>query len=80
MPKYPEGWDGPRLDSVRAIWHINNGAAGAPYYGREETPWMDHVRAFSTQNAVVFFHVDGQAVRVEVINPDTLELIDEFTL
>ncbi len=80
MPMYPDGWGGPRLDSIREFWHINNGAAGAPYYGREETPWGDHVLKFSTQNAVVFFRVDGNRVLVEVINPDTLELIDKFEL
>jgi hypothetical protein len=77
---YPDDWDGPRLSKFRPFWHINNGAAGAPYYGREETPWSEHVQVFSTQNAVVFFHVDGELVRVEVINPDTMEQIDGFML
>jgi len=77
---YPDNWTGDRLDITRPIWQINNGAAGAPYYGQEETPWMDHLEAFSTQNALVFFHVDGEKVIVEVINPDTLEEIDRFEL
>jgi hypothetical protein len=77
---YPDDWDGPRLTKFRPFLQINDGAAGAPYYGREETPWMDHVQKLSTLNAVVFFHVDGDKVIVEVINPDTLEEIDRFEL
>ncbi|MBD3333412.1 hypothetical protein GF356_11240 [candidate division GN15 bacterium] len=77
---YPEDWSGERLEVSRPFWLINNGAAGAPYYGKEDTPWMHDVRIFSTQNAVVFFHVNGGELRVEVVNPDTLELIDEFVL
>ncbi len=80
MPLYPEDYGHQKLEGFRPFWHINNGAAGAPYYGREETPWMDHVLKFSTQNAVVFFHVDGHSVQVEVINPDTWETLDEFEL
>jgi hypothetical protein len=77
---YPDGWTGERLEVSRPFWLINNGAAGAPYYGKEDTPWMHDVRIFSTQNAVVFFHVNAGKLRVEVVNPDTLELIDEFVL
>jgi len=80
MPMYPEDWAGERLILKRPFWQINNGAAGAPYYGQEKTPWTDHVRVFSTQCAVVFIHVDGKSIRVEVLNPDTLELMDEFTM
>ena len=80
MQMYPDDWDGPRLTNIRPLRHINNGAAGAPYYGRESTPWEDHLEAFSTQNALVFFHVNGETIRCEVINPDTMELIDEFEL
>jgi hypothetical protein len=79
-PIYPENYSDRRIDIARPIWFINNGAAGAPYYGQEKTPWSDHVRIFSTQNAIVFFHVNGKTISVEVINPDTLELIDGFDL
>lgn len=77
---YPEDYDGKKLTKFRPFWHINNGAAGAPYYGREETPWMDHVEAFSTQNAVVLFHVEGKCIEVEVVNPDTWEELDRFEI
>ena len=80
MQIYPEDYEGERLSRFRPFWHINNGAAGAPYYGRENTPWSAQVEKFSTQNAVVFFHVHGKEIRVEVINPDTMEPIDEFQL
>jgi hypothetical protein len=80
VPIYPDDYSRPRLTKFRPLWLITNGAAGAPYYGREETPWMDHVRVFSTQNALVLFHVEGEKTRVEVVNPDTLEPIDSFEL
>ncbi|MFH1850812.1 MAG: metallophosphoesterase [Candidatus Neomarinimicrobiota bacterium] len=79
-PIYPENYELPRLTRFRPLHQINNGAAGAPYYGQEKTPWSSAVDKFSSQFAVVFFHVDGRAVRVEVLNPDTMELIDSFHL
>ena len=69
-----------RLVVGREIYQINNGAAGAPYYAQEETPWSEHVRGFTTQNALVIIHVDGNRVSMEVLNPDTLELIDKAVL
>ena len=80
LPIYPENWEGPRLEKYRPFWQINNGAAGAPYYGREKSPWADHVKTFSTQNALVLFHVDGTMIEVEVVNPDTLEEIDRYKI
>jgi hypothetical protein len=77
---YPETWFLPKLVVTRPIWQINNGAAGAPYYSQEQTPWSDAVVGFTTQNAVCIFHVEGKTIKMEVINPDTLEKIDEFTL
>jgi 3',5'-cyclic AMP phosphodiesterase CpdA len=72
---YPTGWDKTDIRKrawFRELWQINNGAAGAPYYGQETAPWTPSVKLFSTQNALAFFHVSGKAIRLEVINPDTL--------
>ncbi len=77
---YPANYDKPKIQLQRTIWQINNGAAGAPYYAQEQTPWSDKVKGFTTQNAVVFFHVNGKKIRMEVRNPDTLELVDEMEL
>ncbi|MBL7112600.1 MAG: metallophosphoesterase [Bacteroidales bacterium] len=77
---YPETYFHPKLEITRSVWQINNGAAGAPYYAQEETPWSDSVEGFTTQNAVVIFHVNGKQLSMEVINPDTLEKIDELVL
>ncbi len=77
---YPEGYDKKKIKLSRTIYQINNGAAGAPYYAQERTPWTPHVSGFTTQNAVVFFHVDGKKISVEVLNPDTLEEVDRFEL
>jgi len=68
------------LRITRPIWHINNGAAGAPYHSREWTPWYDHLEGFTTQNAVVFFHIDGPRIEIEVVNPNTLEKIERRRL
>lgn len=84
VPKQP-------LEITRTIWQIHDGAAGAPYYGKEDTPWNldvkkaqksegEYLKDFTTENAVVFFHIHGKGVRLEVINPDTLNTIEEVVL
>lgn len=73
MNTYPEVYLGEKLARKRTIYQVNNGAAGAPYYAQEQTPWSDHVSGFTTQNALVLFFVDGNKVEMVVRNPDTLE-------
>jgi len=80
VPIYPDGWEFEKLKLSRPVWQLTNGSAGAPYYAQEELPWSDHVEIFSTQYALIFFHIEGKNVRIEVINPDTLEIIEEVTL
>ncbi len=80
MTIYPDMYFAEKIMVEREVWQINNGAAGAPYYAQEQTPWSARVQGFTTQNALVLIHVDGQKVTLEVINPDTLELIDEAVL
>lgn len=77
---YPENWDKPKLKLTRNITQIINGSAGAPYYAQEKTPWTQQTTGFTTQNALVFIHVNGKKVIVEVQNPDTLENIENYTL
>jgi hypothetical protein len=77
---YPPDWKGARVPLRRVFYQVNNGAAGAPYYAQEQTPWTPHVQGFSTQNALCLFHVQGPHVRLEVINPETLEVIDRAVL
>ena len=60
----------------RPIWQINNGAAGAPYYAQETLPWSDNVVTFSMQHALVFIHVNGKSVHLEVLDPDTLSKVE----
>ncbi|RLD75381.1 MAG: hypothetical protein DRJ10_15360, partial [Bacteroidetes bacterium] len=69
-----------KIKLKRTFWQINNGAAGAPYYAQEKTPWSDWLSGFSTQNALVIFYIDGKSVKMRVVNPDTLELVDELIL
>ena len=78
--RYPETYLPEKIKLSRTIYQINNGAAGAPYYAQEETPWTPFAAGFTTQNALVLFHIDGMNVNMEVINPDTLEKFDELKL
>ena len=80
VPIYPDNYEKPKLDEYRPITFITNGAAGAPYYGQLEAPWTNYVDKFIAQYAVLFIHVEGKKVWCEVINPDTMEMIDTFTL
>ncbi len=80
MNIYPENYSGKKIKLSRTIYQINNGAAGAPYYAQQETPWTPYTSGFTTQNAVCMFTVDGNSVSMIVINPDTLEEIDKLKL
>lgn len=77
---YPDNYPNQKLKRTRTIWQVNNGSAGAPYYAQDKsTPWTDAVSGFTTQFALVIFQVDGKKVSAKVYNPDTLELMDEWT-
>lgn len=80
MEMYPKDWDKPKLKISRPFIQITNGAAGAPYYSQEVLPWSDHVKIFSTLNALMIFTVDGEKIFLEVINPDTFELIEKICI
>jgi len=75
---YPKKYFAEKIELKRNIWQINNGAAGAPYYAQGETPWSEHVERFTTQNALVIFYVEGQNLSMKMINPDTLEEVDQL--
>jgi len=77
---YPPDYDASKIKLNRTIWQVNNGSAGAPYYAQEKTPWTNKVKGFTTQNVVVYFHVNGKKIEVEIQNPDTLEPVEEFVL
>jgi len=77
---YPQKYRLEKITLNREIWQINNGAAGAPYYAQEETPWSDQVVGFTTQNALVIFDVNGTDIKMRVLNPDTLEEVDKMDL
>ncbi len=77
---YPDNWSGDKVELSRTIYQINNGAAGAPYYAQEQTPWTPMVSGFTTQNALVFFDIDGENISMRVLNPDTLEEVDQLEM
>ena len=74
---YPKGYTGKRLKLNRPFIQIVDGSAGAPYYGQEKLPWSSSVDKFSALYAVVIFNIDNQNVEIEVINPETFELIEK---
>jgi len=80
MPMYPDGWEGNKLMMKRSIWQITNGSAGAPYYGQETLPWSESVEIFSTEFALILFHINGEKVSIEVINADTFGNIENVEL
>jgi phosphodiesterase/alkaline phosphatase D-like protein len=80
MEMYPEDWDNKKITLSREIWQITNGSAGAPYYGQEQLPWSGFVEYFTPQYALVLVDVVGNHVHMKVLNPDTLETIEEVVL
>ncbi len=80
MDRYPKGYEEDTIALDRSIWQINNGAAGAPYYAQEKLPWSDRVPVFSTKNVLTLFHVEGEKVRMEAIDPRTFESVDSFKI
>jgi hypothetical protein len=77
---YPDAYPHKKLVVSRPIYQINNGAAGAPYYAQEKAPWSAHTKAFSVQNALCLFSVNGKKMFMRVLNPDTLNEIDKIQL
>ncbi len=80
MERYPKNYTHNKLKLNRAIYQINNGAAGAPYYAQEVLPWSKYTSGFTTQNAVVLITVNGENIHVKAVNPDTLDIIEEYDL
>jgi hypothetical protein len=80
VPIYPENYNFKKLHVSRPVYQINNGASGAPYYGQEKLPWSAFTRSFSVENAVCLFYVNGKKITMKVLNPDTLNQIDEVKL
>jgi len=79
-PRYPENWNHKKLHLNRPFWQITNGSSGAPYYGQEKLLWSSSVEKFSTQYALMLFTIEGTKVKLSVVNPDTMEKIENVTL
>jgi hypothetical protein len=79
-PIYPDNWEFKKLKLSRPYVQITNGSAGAPYYSLEKLPWTKSVKKFSTLHALMLFTVNGQKIDLEVINPDTFEVIEKVNL
>ncbi|RLD91222.1 MAG: hypothetical protein DRJ09_01690 [Bacteroidetes bacterium] len=79
-PRYPENWNHKKLHLDRPFWQITNGSSGAPYYGQEKLLWSSSVEKFSTQYALMLFTIEGTKVKLSVVNPDTMEKIEDVIL
>lgn len=92
MPIYAKDGFNPKnpVKITREFHHITNGATGAPYYAIQNAPWHEgydratgtglYLKKFVVRFAVNLIHVDGKSVRMTVMDPQTLEVIDEVTL
>ena len=92
MPIYAKDGFKPKnpVEITRDFHHITNGATGAPYYAMQQAPWHvgydpatgegTYLKKFAVRFAVNLIHVDGKSVRMTVMDPQTLETIDEVTL
>lgn len=80
VPIYAVGYEHEKLQVSRPIYQINNGSAGAPYYGQEKLPWSEFTQSFSVEFALCLFEVEGDKIVMRVINPDTLNEIDRVVL
>ena len=78
--RYPKDYPFKKLILSRSIWQITNGTCGAPYYSQEVMPWSPSVEYFTSNYALTLFHINGKKVVIEVINPDTLEKLEELDL
>ena len=79
-PRYPKGYNKPKVALKGHLWQITNGSAGAPYYGLEKLPWSGFVKEYTTEHALMLFDVHGKKVTLRVINPDTFEKIEQLEL
>ena len=52
----------PNPDFGPPLWSIVSGGAGAPFYRREDVPWDEGVRAFSTRFHYVVVRADANAI------------------
>ncbi|MFO8053816.1 MAG: hypothetical protein R6U19_01450, partial [Bacteroidales bacterium] len=78
LQRYPEDYNKPKLKLDREIWQISSGLSGDSYSRGEMRPWSAHQKAYSNQSNMVFLYVEGEDIRLEVVNPETLERIEEF--
>jgi hypothetical protein len=67
-------------DFIHPVWQIVNGCAGAPFYAQEKgVPWTGNVKAFSLQEAICIFSVEGGKVSLTVYSR-TGQIIDKCDL
>ena len=76
LPIYPDGYALPKLKIKRNFFYINNGGGGTyPYAKLHNTPWAEHFQYFAVPPSLALFHVDGQSVTMQALNPETFETI-----
>lgn len=54
----------PNPDFKYPTWHITAGNAGAPWYAKEQTPWSDKVKLFSSQIGYTVLDITSNGVEL----------------
>jgi hypothetical protein len=52
----------PNPEFTYPTWHITAGAAGAPFHARQEVPWTDSIKFFSSQTGYCLLKVRGRKI------------------
>ena len=62
------------------VWHITAGTGGAPYYARQDVPWTDDVRFFSSQTGYCMFKANKRKISMTfyTITGQKLDHIDDL--
>ncbi len=62
------------------VWHITAGTGGAPYYARQDVPWRDEVKFFSSQTGYCMFKADKRKISMTFysVTGQKLDHIDDL--
>lgn len=72
-----DGQYSPDPEFIYPVWSIVSGGAGAPYYVREDAPWKDWLKIYSSHYNYVIFQADSEKIGLKAYNL-TGQLLDEI--
>lgn len=77
---YPTEFRGKKQKLSREIWQISCGLSGQGSVETQIFPWTESIERSTRQPSVAFFQIAGKSISMQVVNPQTLELIEEVQL